>query len=68
MRTRRHERKRPPPPIADPIASARAFLDTQTAAMRQWDNSALPNRKEHELALALIAALLSLIEQKGGSL
>jgi hypothetical protein len=42
----------------DPIVGARAFLETQTAAMRQWDNAALPNRSEHETALAYLAALV----------
>ena len=49
------------PPAPDPIAAARAFLDTQAAAMRQWDNSALPSRREHDTALATIAVLLRLL-------
>lgn len=48
-------------PPADPIASARAFLDSQSAAMRQWDNSALPSRREHEAALSHIQALLGVL-------
>ena len=62
MRTRKHTP--PPPPIIDPVGGARSFLDTQAAAMRSWDNSALPNRREHELALAYIAALLDLIAKR----
>lgn len=60
--TTRRRRTRPAPQIAaDPITGARTFLETQTSAMRQWDNAALPNRREHETALAYIAALLRLL-------
>lgn len=48
-------------PPTDPIESARAFLDTQTAAMRAWDNSALPTRREYETALMHIKALLQIV-------
>jgi hypothetical protein len=51
----------PAPP--DPVASARAFLDTQSAAMRSWDNAALPSRKEFEAALAHIQGLLGVLSE-----
>lgn len=46
-------------------AAAGAFLDSQVWAMRTWDNSALPSRREYEAALAYLAALLRMIEQEG---
>lgn len=61
----RRQSTRPAPAIGpNPIAGARTFLDTQTTAMRQWDNSALPSRREHDMALAYIAALLRLLESE----
>jgi len=58
-------KRRPLPPNApDVVERARAFLDTQSEAMRQWSNSALPNRREHETALSHIAALLAKLESE----
>lgn len=60
----RKRNRRLPPVEGDAVAGARSFLDTQSTAMRTWDNSALPNRREHEQALAYIAALLRLVESE----
>lgn len=47
-------------PAPDPAAAARVFLDAQAAAMREWGGGdlPLPSRRDHETALAHIAALL----------
>lgn len=55
------------PPAPDPIASARAFLELQSEALCQWSNAALPSRREYELALGHIQALLGLLAQQEGT-